>query len=304
MKFVHITSPVKVSENRDLFFAQPITFETFRIAKEVASSSLYIKQCTVQFEEDREVVPEYISLLENLKTSIQDLGNFESKFPFIHEILNIAYQYSEGFDYMIYGNVDISLMPYFYNSIFEFIREGHDAIVINRRSITDKYRTKKDLPLMWAEVGETHPGWDCFVFKRNLYPKFNLGKGVIGAVSIGRILLYNLMFHSENFLELKHAHLTFHLGFSATSNRQYTDKNWIKANIHNDEQLEKILNEMILAANDKDLSWAHRELGDLCKRRKKYNEGLYGAKRFFGYWKLKKIISIFIRKKDIDDNIS
>jgi hypothetical protein len=298
MKFIHVTSPVKVQEDRDLFFAQPVTFETFKIARAFSAPFLSIEQCTVQFEEDREVVPGHIRILDNLVKSILDVGDFAFKYPFIKEILDTTYNSSVGYDYIIFSNVDISLMPYFYNSVFELIKRGHDAIIINRRSITDKYRTKKDLPLMWAEVGETHPGWDCFVFKRNLYPKFHLEKGVIGAVSSGRILFYNLMFHAEHFIELKNSHLTFHLGFSPTTTRQYSEKNWIKVNIHNDEQLEKILNGMIGSAHGKDMEWAHQELKDLERRKTKYHEGLYGAKRFPGYWKLKKFCNLFGGKKD------
>ncbi|RPJ75271.1 MAG: hypothetical protein EHM20_09215, partial [Alphaproteobacteria bacterium] len=230
MKLFHVTSPVKVSEDRDLFFAQPVTFETFKLAKEFSAPSLSVEQCTVQFEEDCEVVPSHIRILDNLLGSILDLGDFAYKYPFMKEILDITYNNSVGYDYIVFSHVDISLMPYFYNSVLELINKGHDAIIINRRSIADRFKTKDDLPLMWAEVGEIHPGWDCFVFKRNLYPKFNLEKGVIGAVSSGRILFYNLMFHSEQLLELKNSHLTFHLGFSPTTTRQYADKNWIKVN--------------------------------------------------------------------------
>ena len=58
MKFVHLINPVKVKEDRDLFYAQPVTFETFKIAKNF--SHISIDQCSVQFEEDRETVLENI----------------------------------------------------------------------------------------------------------------------------------------------------------------------------------------------------------------------------------------------------
>jgi len=289
MKLLHVTSPVKVSEDRELFYAQPVTFETFRIAKDFSSPPLSIEQCTVQFDEDREVVPAHIRDLGNLEESIQDIGEFAFKYPFINEILEISYKNSEGYDYLIYSHVDISLMPYFYDSIYEFIKKGYDAIVINRRSITDQYKTIIELPLMWAEMGAPHPGWDCFVFKRDLYPKLNLGKAVIGAVSFGRIMMYNLRYYSKQFFELKDSHLTFHLGFSPTKTKQYTEKNWIKANLHNDEQLEKILHQMIETADGKEIQWVYQELEELKRRRKKYHEGLHGAQRFPGYWKLKKL---------------
>ena len=296
MKYLHITSPVKVSKERDLYYAQPVTFETYKIAKEFSQSSLDIIQCTVQFSEDREIIPSHITILDDLKESIQDIGEFSFKYPFIKEILNSAFNYSVKFDYIIFSNVDISIMPYFYLSINKLIEMGHDAIIINRRSIIDTYKTIEDLPLMFAEVGHQHPGWDCFVFKRNLYPKLNFEDGVIGAVSSGRIIYDNLKFHAEKLIELTNSDLTFHLGFSPTTTRQYSDTNWIKTNMHNDNQLEKILNKMIDSANGKEEKWIGHRLEDLRIRRRKYNEGLFGAKRFFGYWGIKKIFNLLGKK--------
>jgi hypothetical protein len=293
LKYLHITSPVKVSKERDLYYAQPVTFETYKIAKNFSQSSLDIKQCTIQFSEDREIVSSHITILDDLKESIQDLGEFTFKYPFIKEILDSAFNYSVEFDYIIFSNVDISIMPYFYSSIHKLIERGHDAVIINRRSIMDTYKQINDLPLMFAEVGDQHPGWDCFVLKRSLYPKLNFGKGVIGAVSSGRIIYYNLKFHAENLIELTNSHLTFHLGFSPTATRQYSDSNWIKANLHNDDELKKILNEMFGSANGKEKKWINQRLENLDIRRKKYFKGLLGEKRFLGYWRIKKIFKLF-----------
>lgn len=298
MKFLHITNAVNVNKNRDLYYAQPITFETYRVAKNFIGENATIVQCSVQYAEDDEIIPEYISVLPNLVKSLRDFGDFKYKFPLINEILSSAYAYSNDVDYIIFSNVDIALKPYFYDSILRLIEKGHDAIIINRRSISDKFKSLEDLPLMWAEVGIQHPGWDCFVFKRILYPKFNFGNGVIGAVSSGRIILSNLMYHAKNPVELKNPNLTFHLGFSPTKTRQYSSKKWIKANLFNDEQLETILAGMVENASEKDLVWIHRRLDNLNNRRKRYYEGLHGAKRFPGYWGMKRVTNLFGYTKD------
>ena len=65
---------------------------------------------------------------------------------------------------------------------------------------------------MYAEVGEPHPGHDCFVFKRSLFPKFKLGTACIGAGRFGKVLITNLICHSDKFKVFKDKHLTFHLG--------------------------------------------------------------------------------------------
>lgn len=232
-------------------------------------------------------------MLNDLKSSIQDIGDYAYKFPFIKEILDITYEASGEADYIIFSNPDIALMPYFYNTIKAYVDQGHDSIIVNRRSITDKYTSIENIPLMWAEVGEKHPGWDCFVFKREMYPKFRLKKGVIGAVGSGRILHSNLRFNSQNYVELKNADLTFHIGLSPTSTRQYIEKNWIKVNLHNDDQLQEILEEMIGSVNDGRVAWANNRLKIISIRKKKYHAGLYGVKRFRGYWFLKKIKALF-----------
>ena len=294
---MHAISPVQVEKDRDLYYAQPVTFESFRIAKDFAIPALNINQCTVQYQEDRDIVPDYITVLDDITESIQDIGDFAFKYPFIKELLDVVYKNSAGFEYIIWGNPDISLMPFFYNTIFEYIREGHDAIIVNRRSIHDKYKSVDKISLMYAEAGVKHPGWDCFIFKRGLYPKFILKQGILGAVGSGRIIHSNLMFNAENFIELKNSHLTFHLGFSSTTTRQYSDKSWIKSNLHNDEQLKMILKEMISSSNGKDMTWAQKRLEDIQLRHRKYIEGLYGAKRFPGYWYLKKIRHFFNRER-------
>jgi len=42
------------------------------------------------------------------------------------------------------------------------------------------YNNFKDIPVMYAKVGETHPGWDCFIFKRDLYLRLMVGKAWVG----------------------------------------------------------------------------------------------------------------------------
>jgi hypothetical protein len=68
------------------------------------------------------------------------------------------------------------------------IGEGYDAFVINRRDIPGIYSSVTDIPLMYAEIGTPHKGYDCFVFKRELHPKFKLGAVHVGSAGIGRCL--------------------------------------------------------------------------------------------------------------------
>ena len=65
---------------------------------------------------------------------------------------------------------------------------------------------------MFAEIGESHIGHDCFVFKREIYPRFKLGNVCVGVRLVGRVLLWNLLAYSGEFNEFKNLHLTFHAG--------------------------------------------------------------------------------------------
>src|SRR6185295_9993636 len=71
-----------------------------------------------------------------LEKSILDIGILNNKkaLPLLKDVLQSAYDNSNA-DYIIYSNADIGIMPQFYSAIEEYIKSGHDAIVINRRRI-------------------------------------------------------------------------------------------------------------------------------------------------------------------------
>ncbi|MCR4288341.1 MAG: hypothetical protein NUW09_10065, partial [Deltaproteobacteria bacterium] len=172
-KIAHIINPVKAAKTSDLFVAQPVTFETMRVAREFARGKVAVELYTAQYPEDRSFVPDGFQPTRDLDRSVMDLGSFREKrkLPLIKDILDRLYEAVDA-EYMIYTNVDIALMPHFYLAVDKFIDEGHDAFVINRRTISGRRKLVKDIPLMYAELGKPHPGHDCFVFRRDAYGKF------------------------------------------------------------------------------------------------------------------------------------
>ncbi len=212
-KIAHIINPVSVGPSSDLFVAQPITFETMRIAKEFARDQVEVAFFSAQYPEDRALIPAEFQMTTDLARSVLDLGHFQKrrKLPLLVDILNLLYEASDA-EYFIYTNADIALLPQFYAAVNAFIDGGYDAFVINRRTITADYQSLAELPLMYAEVGEKHEGHDCFVFRRAVYPQYVLGEVCVGIPWVGRVLLWNLLGHARNFQEFKKAHLTFHLG--------------------------------------------------------------------------------------------
>ncbi len=237
-KIAHIINPVIVSEASDLFVAQPITFETMRMAKKFAEGQVEVALFTAQFTEDRALVPEGFQLTPDLDRSVLDLGNFQKprKLPLLVDILNRLYAATDA-EYFVYTNADISLVPNFYLTVNALIDKRYDAFVINRRTIAAKYQRLTEIPLMIAEVGEKHPGFDCFVFRREAYPRYELGNICLGIPWIDHVFLMNLICCAQNFTVFRKLHLTFHLGDSQI---------WLKEKyadyyVHNMRAAQKVL---------------------------------------------------------------
>jgi hypothetical protein len=227
IKIAHIINPVIVPESSDLFYAQPVTFETIRRAKEFAQNEVNVQLYTAQYPEDKGIISDFLSQTPDLDRSILDEGNFSirRKLPLIKDILDRLHEAAGDADYLIYTNVDIALMPYFYAAVAKIIDSGYDAFVINRRTISSSFTTIEEIPLMYSQVGEIHPGHDCFVFKRELYPKFEMDSTVcIGVNWVGRALILNLAANAEKFAEFQDKHLTFHIGkYKIWKNEDYLD---------------------------------------------------------------------------------
>lgn len=223
MRLSHIINPVKVKPTSDLYVAQPVTFESMRRAKEYAAGQLEIQLLSTQYIEDRDIIPDYIHVLEDLNKSVNDIYNFrvKRKLPLLKDILDILYKNSEGADYLIYTNVDIALQPNFYTAVAEYIKKGYDGILINRRTVPKTYESISDIELMYSFAGEKHGGIDCLIFKREAYPNYKLANAYIGFDPIGKVLGTNILLHANQFLWLWDAALTFHIG---------NDKTWFVDN--------------------------------------------------------------------------
>ncbi|MEO0038057.1 MAG: hypothetical protein RIQ59_1268 [Bacteroidota bacterium] len=219
IQLVHIINPVKVNKKSDLFTAQPITFGSMIGAKNHSKYSNQILQCTTQYEEDVEFIPAEFTKLSNLDRSVIDVNSSLNgrKLPLIKDILQKT-QEVENCDYCVYTNVDIALMPQFYDVVFYKINKGHDAIVINRRRLKNDYSSVDELPLMYSDFGKSHPGFDCFVFKKELLNSFILDEICVGIPFLEATLVHNIFSFANNPLFIPDAHLTFHIGMDVMAN--------------------------------------------------------------------------------------
>jgi hypothetical protein len=225
LSLAHLINPFVADPRSDLHLAQPVSFESMRIARETAKGHLKVELLSAQFPEDHAAVPAGFRPTPDLDRSVLDFGEFRKprKYPLIRDLLDRLYENSEA-EYLIFTNVDIGLQPHFYLAVKALIESGHDAFIINRRRIPAKFHSVSDLPNMWAEPGRSHPGFDCFVFHRDLYPKFHLAEVCLGVPFIGITLAQNLFCYAQNFRLIDRDRLSFHIGmelFKKRAPREY-----------------------------------------------------------------------------------
>lgn len=213
MKLAHIINPVKVSASSDLHVAQPVTFESIRAAKKFAEGKQEVELFTVCYAEDREIIPPLFTQLPDLKRSVLDIKKFsaQKKYPLLIDVLQTLYQNTDA-KFLIFTNMDIALMPQFYLAVAELLKDGTDALLINRRGISSAYKGVEQLPLMYADFGQPHPGFDCFVFHRSLMDKIVLADICLGVSFSEVAVVHNLIAFAQKLKLIDQLHLTFHIG--------------------------------------------------------------------------------------------
>jgi hypothetical protein len=239
ISIAHIIHPVIVKPPSDLIIAQPVTFATMSMAREFSAGKVDVTLLATQYhDEERVPLPGCFVRVPDLKRSVKDIKAFNEKrkLALIKDLLQSVYDNSQA-DYLIYTNVDIALQPYFYQAVARIIEQGYDAFVINRRSIPATYSRLEELPMMWAEAGKKHPGFDCFVFHRKLHDHLLTGDICIGTTKIGVTLITNLICRADRFKLFEDLHLTFHIG----EVREWEEQRFNEYVTHNERQALSIL---------------------------------------------------------------
>ncbi len=212
--FAHVVNPVMVPASSDLHIAQPITFESMRIARGFAAGQgLNVEQLAVVYPEDRVMVPDHFQTCAPLDRSILDFGRFsrERQLPLFRDIFERALDESSA-ETIIYTNADIALMPHFYVTVAALMTPGLEAMTICRRTLADTYSSVDELPRMYADFGENHPGTDCFILSRGLVEKLCLENIAIGAQFFAFALRINMHVFTTQVVEHPRLHMTFHIG--------------------------------------------------------------------------------------------
>src|ERR1044072_5827451 len=225
----HLVNPVKSPVYAELSYVQPITFETMRVAKEMAPShGIKVELLTAQFAEDHSIIPAYFRKTPDLERSAADFGSFSrpKKLPLLKDLIGRLYNHSDA-PYLIFTNVDIALQPNFYVEVAKRIETGLDAFIINRRRISGQFRSIEELPTMYADPGASHPGFDCFIFYRSVYQNFEFENVCVGIPFIEMAFSQNLFCHARSFRLYDHDFLTFHIGMEVFKKR---DKEYFRYN--------------------------------------------------------------------------
>ena len=228
----HIINLFQPSETSDLKLAQEVTIASMIRAKNECKNSHKVQLLSAQAVEDRKIVPPEFTASKSLTRDVSNLATFDGKMrlPILKDILDRAYDESDA-EYIIYSNVDIGVRPQFYDVVNEFIEAGHDAFMINRRRIPEKFKSVEELDEMYTERGKKHPGFDCFVFKRELYPKFSLAEVCIGVPFVEITLSQNLFCFAEKPMVFTNEYLTFHIGmeiFKGRAPKEYFNYNQVQ----------------------------------------------------------------------------
>ena len=209
------------------------------MARQQVVGSQTVNILTAQFPEDHKIIAADFLPTVDLDRSVLDLAHFASprKLPLFRDILERLYESSPNADYLIYTNVDIAVQPHFYTDVARLVGTGLDAFVVTRRTIDKRYTSIDELPRMYAETGEPHPGHDCFVFRRQMFPSFYLTNVCLGATWFDKVLLWNLVAHSHRFAEFRDLFLTFHIGndlrWKRSDSREYS--------LHNKNELTRLV---------------------------------------------------------------
>lgn len=248
IKIAHVINPFKCDLNHEsyLYYAQPITFESMRIAKEKAQeNNICIDLFSANFQEDNDYIPKFFKILPNLKKSTQSLFpkiSKNKKLPIIQEIFDLIYNNTDA-DYVIFTNSDIGIQKNFYIQIHNYIKEnGLQSFIINRRDNLPKFKnghrlTKNDLDVLYNENGNPHPGKDCFIISRKLMSRIKMIFMFTGFPPWGDTLCTILEKIDPNFKLFKDLHLTFHIG---------SDCSWKTHEIHQLHKQNSIIAKKVL----------------------------------------------------------
>lgn len=224
MKLAHIINVTQIDASKEasyLHVAQPATLRSMLDARQQTGDVVSVELIAIKHKSESVEIPEDFVWAPDIETyAWEHIERLRGKNPLrplprIGDIIHGLYETSHA-EYFIYTNLDIGLRPHFYRFVAEQIEYGIDGMSINRRNVPKEVNATligpDHLRLLDFVVGDSHPGSDCFVFRRDTVPSMRFGNVYIGYPPIGRVMYKQVQSTARRFVEFKDARVTYHLG--------------------------------------------------------------------------------------------
>lgn len=212
----HVVSPFAAAPGSAAALIQATTFAAMAAARRFATAAETPPEVDLRaavLAAEREFATAWFTDIRTLERSAADQPLFQVRrpLPFLFDIVAAGVCGGEV-DHVILTNVDICPLPHFYLAVSRLLDHGFDALVINRRTVADCGTAAAQLPLLWADPGLPHEGYDCFVFGAAAARDFVRNDAVVGTGGVMRGLIYNMVAAARRLLILTDVHLTCHVG--------------------------------------------------------------------------------------------
>lgn len=209
-QFTHIVNPYSLASGAP----DRIQQTTFRALIHAAASTQHkVVLASAQFRKDRAVVPAGFVVTSDLTRSVRDVAPLPhaKELPLLADVLGKTAEIPDT-EFVIYSNMDIIPVPGFYDGIAALLEKLKcDALIVNRRRVSADLADQPEL--LFLESGLPHPGYDCFVFRKELLSELTLKNCCLGAPGMGFLFAHNLFLYADKCCVVSDKHLTFHLGF-------------------------------------------------------------------------------------------
>lgn len=225
MKFTHIINPFISNDMNNKIVN--LTLDSMINAKNsITYDDLSVNLCYTCYEEDLLLLEgnKHFKKLSLLERSILDIKQFnkQRKLPLLFDILDKTNELDS--DYIIYTNIDIHLVPNFYNEVYKYILLGYETVTINRVTVyhNDILNASIDDIYKLVPNGEFHPGLDCFIIKKDVLDSIPKVDFCVGINYFDKFLYNYVHKNSNKSVHFVKSYLTFHIG---------DDRDWLDESV-------------------------------------------------------------------------
>lgn len=231
LKLNHV---VNFYDSADEERTQGLTADSMRKAQQRLRK---VRLIAVVSQEESQAIPRGFKGVSSLNRTVADIAPFSKRrpLPLLFDILEHGAATCRSNSYLVFSNTDICLQPDFYLAVNSLIEQGFDCLIINRRTVASMEDYGAWTSIAALEIGESHPGLDCFVFPTEWVGRFVRSNACVGVGYVMRSLLFNLVVLARRMLIMRDVHLTYHYGddrcWDTAEFEEYQDHNVAQARL-------------------------------------------------------------------------